>query len=76
MLVMNRSAANSSDSPPRRFILLREEAAVGVTSHPRIRRYQLTRVGRGAVGRRTGLSDSELATARMACELSRLGSSS
>jgi hypothetical protein len=75
MLAMNRSAANSSDSSPRRFILLPEETADGVASRPRIRRYQLTRVGRGAGRRRTGLSVSEIALARMACEL-RLGSSS
>jgi hypothetical protein len=73
---MNRSAANPGDSSPRRFILLPEETTDGVASQPRIRRYQLTRVGRGAVRRRAGLSDSEIATARMACELSRLGSSS
>jgi hypothetical protein len=75
MLAMNRSAAKSSDSSPRRFILLPEEKADGVASRPRIRRYQLTRVGRGAGRRRTGLSASEIALARMAREL-RLGSSS
>jgi hypothetical protein len=76
MAVMNRSAAKSSETPPRRFILLPEETADGMASRPRIRRYQLTRVGRGAGGRRAGLSDSELVGARMAGELARLGFSS
>jgi hypothetical protein len=75
MTVMNRSAAKSSEAPPRRFILLPEETTDGVASRPRIRRYQLTRVGRGAGRRRAGLSDSELVSARMARELARLGSS-
>jgi hypothetical protein len=82
MLDMNRSAANTNDSTPRRFILLPEEAADGVVSRPRIRRYQLTRVGRGgAPRRRTGLDEAELGTARrvvtarMAFELGRLNGS-
>jgi len=75
MLLMNRLAAKSSDSSPRRFILLPEETADGASSRPRIRRYQLTRVGRGAGRRRTSLSASEIVLARIACEL-RLGSSS
>jgi hypothetical protein len=75
MLVMNRPAANSSVSLPRRFILLPEETADRAASRPRIRRYQLTGVGRGAGRGRAILSDSEVSTARMACELGRLGSS-
>jgi hypothetical protein len=76
MLGMNRSAANTNESAPRRFILLPEEAADGVLSRPRIRRYQLTRVGRGgAARRRAGLSDAELTMARMACGLGRLNGS-
>jgi hypothetical protein len=74
MLVMNRSAANPSDSLPRRFILLPEETADGAPSQPRIRRYRLTRIGRGAVRLRTSLSEAEIVTARMAVELGRLSS--
>jgi hypothetical protein len=75
MLTMNRSAANSSVSSPRRFILLPEEqvdAPIG-SARPRIRRYQLSSVGQGAGRRRAGLSSVDLATARIARELGRLG---
>jgi hypothetical protein len=75
MVSVNRSAANSSDVRPRRFILLPEETADGVASRPRIRRYELTRVGRGAGRRRAILGDPDIAMARMACELARLDSS-
>jgi hypothetical protein len=75
MLTMNRSAANSSDTSSRRFILLPEETADGVASRPRIRRYQLARVGRGAGRRRAIPGDPDIAAASMACELARLGSS-
>jgi hypothetical protein len=74
ILAMNRSAAKPSDSLPRRFILLPEDAADGAPSRPRIRRYQLTRIGRGAVRLRTSLSEAEIVTARMAVELGRLSS--
>lgn len=72
MLGMNRSAANPTDSPPRRFILLPEEKAEGAGVGPRIRRYQLTRVGRGAARRRKILGASEIAMARIACDLERV----
>jgi hypothetical protein len=72
MLGMNRSAANPSDSVPRRFILLPEETPDRVPSQPRIRRYQLTRIGRGTARLRTSLSEAEIVTARMAVELGRL----
>ena len=70
---MNRSAANSSVSPPRRFILLPEETVNGSSRAPRIRRYRLTSVGQGVDRRRGGLGGSKLATARIAPELGRLG---
>ncbi len=73
MLLMNRSAANSSVSPPRRFILLPEETADGAPSGRRIRRYTLTSVGLGAGRARAGLSGTDVSTARMARELGRLG---
>ena len=73
MLSMNRSAANSSVSPPRRFILLPEESADGAPHGPRIRRYKLTSVGQGAGRQRAGLSGTDISTARIARELGRLG---
>jgi hypothetical protein len=73
MLSMNRSAANSSVSSPRRFILLPEEPVDAPHHGPRIRRYQLTSVGQGAGRRRADLSSVDLATARIARELGRLG---
>jgi hypothetical protein len=73
MLTMNRSAANSSVSSPRRFILLPEEQVDAPPQGPRIRRYQLSSVGQGAGRRRAGLSSVDLATARIARELGRLG---
>jgi hypothetical protein len=73
MLTMNRSAANSSVSSPRRFILLPEEQVDAPQQGPRIRRYQLSSVGQGAGRRRAGLSSVDLATARIARELGRLG---
>ncbi len=45
---MNRIAANSSVSSPRRFILLPEDTAEGTSQGRRIRRYQLTSLGQGA----------------------------
>jgi hypothetical protein len=73
MLDMNRSAANQSVSPPRRFILLPEETVDGSGHGPRIRRYQLTSVGQGAGRRRAGVSGVDLARARTAREVGRLG---
>jgi hypothetical protein len=74
ILYVNRSAANPSVSPPRRFILLPEESTDGASLGPRIRRYKLSSVGQGAGPQRTGLSGSDLSTARIARELGRLGS--
>jgi hypothetical protein len=45
---MNRTAANSTVSPPRRFILLPEDPADGRSQGRRIRRYQLTSIEQGA----------------------------
>jgi len=72
MLTMNRSATNSSVSSPRRFILLPEESVDAPHNGPRIRRYQLTSVGQGG-RRRAGIGNVDLATARIARELGRLG---
>ena len=73
ILGVNRLAANQTDSPPRRFILLPEELADGASLGPRIRRYKLTSVGQGAGSQRVGPSGTDVSTARMACELGRLG---
>ncbi len=73
MVLVNRSAANSSVSPPRRFILLPEESAGGEPHGPRIRRYKLTSVGSGANPQRAGLNNADVSTAGMARELGRLG---
>ncbi len=73
MVPMNRSAANSSVAPPRRFILLPEETADGAPQGRRIRRYKLTSVGQGAGRQRAGLNGSDVSSAWMARELSRLG---
>lgn len=73
MLTMNRSAANSSNTPPRRFILLPEETADGAPNGRRIRRYKLTSVGQAAGRQRAGLSGTDVSTARIARELGRLG---
>jgi hypothetical protein len=73
MLTMNRSAANSSNTPPRRFILLPEEMADGAPNGRRIRRYKLTSVGQAAGSQRARLSGTDVSTARIARELGRLG---
>jgi hypothetical protein len=73
MVAMNRSAANGSVSSPRRFILLPEEPVGAPRQAPRIRRYQLTSVGARAGRRRAGISNVDIATARIARELGRLG---
>jgi hypothetical protein len=66
MLLMNRSAANTSVSSPRRFILLPEETVDAAHDGPRIRRYQLASVGQGAGRRRAGISSVDISTARIA----------
>jgi hypothetical protein len=65
MATMKRSAATSSVSPPRRFILLPEETVDGSTPGRRIRRYRLTSVGGGAGRRREGMSGAEAAPVRI-----------
>jgi hypothetical protein len=59
---MNRSAAKSSVSPPRRFILLPEETAVAMPHGARIRRYSLTSIARTAGGQGAGPEDALLAS--------------
>jgi hypothetical protein len=71
MTSMNRTAA-SNVSSPRRFILLPEELVDAPHEKPRIRRYQLTSLGQGG-RRRAGISNVDIATARIARELGRLG---
>ncbi len=72
MVSVNQSAANSSVTPPRRFILLPEESAAGASHAPRVRRYKLTSVGSGARPQRLRPGSAELSTAGMARE-DRLG---
>ncbi|MGO8904242.1 MAG: hypothetical protein ACLQMH_01295 [Solirubrobacteraceae bacterium] len=65
---MNRPVFNSNVSAPRRFLLLPAESVDGPANGPRIRRYQLTSVGRcPAVG------GDDVARARTAREVDRLG---
>jgi hypothetical protein len=64
MLDMNQPASKSRLSRPRRFLLLPEESGDRTSRGPRIRRYQLT-----SVGRRLGVDEGDLATALVAREL-------
>jgi hypothetical protein len=73
MPAMDRSATHSSVSSPRRFIPLPGEQVDAQYRGPRIRRYQLTSVGPGAGRRRAGVSNVDIATARIAREFGRLG---
>ena len=68
MLAMNRSAPKSNLSASRRFFLLPEESVDGPSRGPRIRRYQLT-----SVGRRRNVTEADSAAIVMARECSRLG---
>jgi hypothetical protein len=61
MLLMNRSAANSYVTSPRRFILLPEEAAEGAPQGPRIRRYSLASFARTAGSQGAGRAEVGLA---------------
>jgi hypothetical protein len=70
---VNRSAASPSVSSPRRFILLPEEPVDAQLHGPRIRRYQLTSVVAGAGRERAAISNVDIASARIARELGRLG---
>jgi len=65
MSTVNRSAATTTVSPPRRFILLPEVVADAGIDGPRVRRYRLTSVGLGAGRRRAGLSGVVSAEAGM-----------
>ncbi len=68
MLVMNPRVANSSAQSPRRFVLLPEQGDDVSSRAPRIRRYRLA-----SVSRRSGMSEVDVASARIARELGRLG---
>ena len=68
MLTMNRSVFTANVSSPRRFLLLPQESVDGPSQGPRIRRYQLT-----SVGRRPGINGADIAKVRIARELDRLG---
>ncbi len=67
MLVMNRPTSSSTESSSRRFLLLPEDDAETSARRPQIRRYRLA-----SIGRRAGLDGTDLATARIAGELSRM----
>ncbi|HEV3320047.1 MAG TPA: hypothetical protein VG053_10050 [Solirubrobacteraceae bacterium] len=64
---MNPPVANSIAHSPRRFVLLPEQEEDVSSSGPRMRRYRLA-----SVGRRSGMSEVDVATARIARELGRL----
>jgi len=65
---VNRSVLSANLSSPRRFLLLPQESVDAPSQGPRIRRYQLT-----SVGRRPGVNGVDIATVRIARELGRLG---
>jgi hypothetical protein len=67
MAAMKLPPSNSSPSPPRRFLLLPEESLGGRGRRPRIRRYQLS-----SIGRRIALSGIGSPAARIDHELDRL----
>jgi hypothetical protein len=69
MLTMNRPTSNSNESS-RRFLLLPEDGAETSAQRPQIRRYRLA-----SIGRRADLSGADLAMARIAGELVRMGRS-
>jgi hypothetical protein len=68
MLAMNGSFPSSQESSSRRFLLLPEDGVEPSPRRPQIRRYRLASIGRGG-----GLSGVDLASARLAGELARLG---
>jgi hypothetical protein len=70
MPAMTRSVLTANVLSPRRFLLLPQESVDGPSQGPRIRRYQLT-----SVGRRPGVHGVDIAKVRIARELSRLGPS-
>jgi hypothetical protein len=67
MLTMHRPVLNANISSPRRFLLLPQESVDDPGQGPRIRRYQLT-----SVGRRPGMNGVDIATVRIARERGRL----
>jgi hypothetical protein len=68
MLAMNPPVTSSSAQSLRRFVLLPEQGNDESSQGPRIRRYRLA-----GVGRRSGMSEIDVVSARMARELGRLG---
>jgi hypothetical protein len=70
MLAMNPPVANSIAHSPHRFVLLPEQGEDVSSRGPRMRRYRLA-----SVGRRSGMSEVDVASARIARELGRLGRS-
>jgi hypothetical protein len=70
MLAMNAPNQSSLESSSRRFLLLPEDGAETTQRRPQIRRYRLA-----SIGRRGGPSGTDLATARIAGELARMGRS-
>jgi hypothetical protein len=68
MVVMNGSSHRYPESSSRRFLLLPEDGAESTPRGLQIRRYRLA-----SIGRRGGLSGTDLAMARIAGELVRMG---
>ena len=64
---MNGSSHSSPESSARRFLLLPEDGAES-PRRPQIRRYRLA-----SIGRRGAMSGTDLAMARIAGELVRMG---
>jgi hypothetical protein len=68
MLAMNAPSHSSPESSSRRFLLLPEDGAETSPRRPQVRRYRLA-----SIGRRGGPGGTDLATARIAGELVRMG---
>jgi len=68
LVFMNRPAPKNVRSP-RRFLLLPQESVDGPGNGPRIRRYQLS-----SVGRRPGVNGVDVAKVRIARDVDRLSS--
>jgi hypothetical protein len=68
MLAMNPPLANSTAQAPRRYVLLPEQGDDVSRRGPRVRRYRLA-----SVGRCSGMSEVDVASARIARELGRTG---
>ncbi len=65
---MNGPSHSSPESSARRFLLLPEDGVETSHQRPQIRRYRLA-----SIGRRGGISGTDLAMARIAGELVRMG---